>query len=119
MKPVNAPVAAAAKVQAQPFKVVTDKATNADHESGIIKRKEIFDLVAKRTDVNRADTRAVFDATLETLSEMIAQHEEIVVPPLGKIKVKRKEEKPNGTLAILRVMLRKPKPDAADGDTDA
>ncbi|MFK7752550.1 MAG: hypothetical protein AB8B51_08365 [Sedimentitalea sp.] len=58
--------------------------------------------------MKKGEARHAVDAMLIVLHGAINEGLDIAAAPLGKIKIVRKKETPNGELAVLRVKLRDP-----------
>ncbi|MDA8747344.1 HU family DNA-binding protein [Litoreibacter sp.] len=100
------------------IKVVTsEKFSDAASE---INKRELVERVTAQSGMKKGDARRAVDAVLTALGSAIAEGKDIAAAPLGKIKIVRKKQTPNGELAVLRVKLKdpnkvpKPKPDPDD-----
>lgn len=79
-----------------------------------LRRGDLIDAIAKRVSLKRSEAKMVFDVVLDEIGKALDGNDEIVVPPLGKLMVKKRMEKPNG--AILTVKLKRAEVDPAAGD---
>lgn len=75
-------------------------------EAPEISKKELLERVVDESGMKRSDVRQVLDATLRVLGTAIGEGATIAAAPLGKIKVTRSKETPNGKLAVCRVKLK-------------
>ncbi len=73
-----------------------------------LSKKELLNRIAAECDMKRSDVRMALDATMKVLRQAILEGEDIAAAPLGKIKIARTKDTPNGKLAILRVKLKDP-----------
>jgi hypothetical protein len=71
----------------------------------ILKKKDFIDRAIERSGLRKADAKAAVEATLAVLAEALAKGEELVLPPLGKIKVAREKAHPRGRILMLRLQL--------------
>lgn len=71
----------------------------------ILKKKDFLDRAIERSGVRKADAKAAVEATLAVLAEALSKGEELVLPPLGKIKVAREKANPKGRILMLRLQL--------------
>ena len=71
----------------------------------IVKKKDFMDRAIERSGVRKSDAKAAVEATLAVLAEALAKGEELVLPPLGKIKVTREKANPRGRILMLRLVL--------------
>lgn len=68
-----------------------------------LRKKELFDLVVARSGMKKKDVKPVVEAMLEVLGDALAEQRELVLPPLGKIKIQRAKELPQGRALILKL----------------
>jgi hypothetical protein len=106
------PVAAPIEVQKAP------KASKGDDAADTrFKRTDLIEAVAERTALKRSDAKVVLELVLEELGKALDHNGELVLPPLGKLSVKRRKPDADGP-DILTVKLRRPGPAAAkDGES--
>lgn len=71
----------------------------------ILKKKEFLDRAIEKSGLRKADAKAAVDATLAVLAEALAKGEEIILPPLGKLKVAREKDHPKGRILMLRLQM--------------
>lgn len=78
-------------------------------------KKALVERFMEETGMKKGEARKAVDAMLVVLHGAIHEGRDMAVAPLGKIKVVRKKETPNGELAVLRVKLRDPDKMPASG----
>jgi DNA-binding protein HU-alpha len=71
----------------------------------ILKKKDFLDLAVGRAGMRKSAARTVVDATLATLAQALADRQEVVLPPLGRVKVMREKPGRNGRTLVLRLVL--------------
>ena len=96
---ITKPVAAA---KAARVAAVPDTATKE------ITKKALVEDFMEESGMKKGDARRAVDAMLVVLHKALHDGNDIAAAPLGKIKIVRKKETPNGQLAVLRVKLRDP-----------
>ena len=84
----------------------------------ILKKKDFFDRATERSGVKKSDAKAAIDATLAVLTEALANGDEIILPPLGKLKVTREKAHPKGRILMLRLQLIPEGPGEFSGGTE-
>ena len=72
-----------------------------------IKKPELIERVMAETGMKKKDVKPVVEAMLAVLGRALTKGEDLTVPPLGKLMVKRTKEAANAT--IVTVKLRHPK----------
>lgn len=75
-----------------------------------MRKKELIDLVAAKSGLKRGVAKQALEASLAVLGEVLSEGRSISAPPLGKIKVVRQKETPNGKMAVIRLKFK-----SADG----
>lgn len=101
VKPVaSAKAPAAAAPAAADVPVVRAKAP--------LKKKDFIDRAAGKSGIRKSDAKAAIEATLATLAEALAAGQELVLPPLGKLKVAKEKHGKNGVQLVLKLNLTKP-----------
>ena len=96
----------------------TDFDAAAIKTRSILKKKDFMTRATERSGVRKADAKAAIDATLATLAEALANGEEIILPPLGKLKVAREKDHPKGRIMMLRLQLIPEGPGEFSGGTE-
>ena len=71
----------------------------------VLKKKDFTDRAIERSGVRKSDAKIVVEATLAVLAEALAHGEELILPPLGKLKVTREKSSPRGRILLLRLSL--------------
>ena len=71
--------------------------------SNELKKKEIFDLVVARSGMKKKDVKPVVEAMLSVLGDVLAEPRELNLQPLGKLKVQRAKELPDGRALVLKL----------------
>ncbi len=103
---------ATAKAVAKPAKAaVIPKATIVETVKPVvagapIKKPELIERVMAETGMKKKDVKPVVEAMLAVLGRALTKGEDLTVPPLGKLMVKRTKEAANAT--IVTVKLRHP-----------
>jgi hypothetical protein len=72
-----------------------------------VKKRDFADKVTEASGVKKADAKLVIDATLAELATALAAKSEVVVPPLGRLKVTREKDIKGGKVLLLRLQLDK------------
>ncbi|EPX79140.1 hypothetical protein thalar_01963 [Litoreibacter arenae DSM 19593] len=60
--------------------------------------------------MKKGDARRALEATMEALAGALREGNNLSLAPLGKIKIARTKDTPNGKLVVLRAKLKDPKP---------
>jgi hypothetical protein len=68
-----------------------------------MKKKDLIDKVVKRAGIKKKDVKPVVEAMLAVLAEALGEGRELVVQPLGRIKVTRVKDTGNGRVMVCRV----------------
>lgn len=71
----------------------------------VLKKKDFLDRVVARAGIRKSDAKAGAEATLAALAAALAEGQEIVLPPLGKIKVVREKAAKSGRKFVLRLAM--------------
>ncbi|MCW1951854.1 MAG: HU family DNA-binding protein [Octadecabacter sp.] len=71
-----------------------------------LKKPELIERVMAETGMKKKDVKPVVEAMLTVLGRALTKGEDLTVPPLGKLMVKRTKEAANAT--IVTVKLRHP-----------
>ena len=79
-----------------------------------LKRPDLIEAIAKRVSLKRSEAKMVFDVVLDEIGKALDASDEVVVPPLGKLMVKKRLEKPGGNM--LTIKLKRADADPAAGD---
>jgi hypothetical protein len=84
-----------------------------DAEDTRFKRPDLIEAVSQRTALKRSDAKVVLELVLDELGKALDGRDELVLPPLGKLMVKKRKPDADGP-DILTLKLRRPR-DAGDG----
>lgn len=68
-----------------------------------LRKRELIDKIVKRSGVKKKAAKPVVEALLAELGETLASGRELVLPPLGRIKINREKALANGRVMILKV----------------
>jgi hypothetical protein len=68
-----------------------------------LRRKDFLELVATRAGSRKSDTRTVTDAALAVIAEALARGEDVVLPPLGRIRVVKRRDGDRSRVLTLRL----------------
>lgn len=104
---------AAAKT-APKAKVVSTKAKAKPVEAGAaidapeLGKKELVERIVARSGMKKGEARRAFEATMEVLAEALREGQNLSLPPLGKIKIARTKDTPNGKMVVMRAKLKDP-----------
>ncbi|APE43214.1 DNA-binding protein [Sulfitobacter alexandrii] len=69
----------------------------------VLRKKELIDQVVKRSGIKKKDAKPVVESLLSVLGEALADNRELVLPPFGKVKVRREKQMPNGRVMVVKV----------------
>jgi len=72
-----------------------------------LRKKELIDQVVERTGVKKRDAKPVIEAMLAVLGEAISAERSANLEPLGKLRVTRSKDTPNGRLHVCRLRRKK------------
>lgn len=82
--------------------------------SNELRKKELFELVVERSGMKKKDVKPVVEALLAVLGDALSEQREMDLPPLGKLKIQRGKELPDGRALVLKLRQKtsqlKPKP---------
>lgn len=87
-----APAPATEKTGAEPGQVVN-----------VMRKKQFIDAVTARSGVKKKFAKPAVEAALAVLGEALSKGEELVLPPMGRVKVQREIDKPNAKVMVLRM----------------
>ena len=68
-----------------------------------LKKGALIDQVVEKSGVKKKDAKPAVEAVLAILGEAIAAGQGLNLPPLGKLKVTRSEDKPNGKVIVCKL----------------
>lgn len=69
----------------------------------VMRKKELIDLVVERSGIKKKDAKPVVEAMLAVLGEALADHRELNIQPLGKVKVRRAKQMHNGRVLVTKI----------------
>lgn len=87
--------------------------------SNELRKKELFELVVERSGMKKKDVKPVVEAMLAVLGDAWAEQREMILPPLGKIKVQRGKELPDGRALVLKLRQKSSQLNAAPSEIKA
>jgi len=70
-----------------------------------LRKKDFIDLTIARAGIRKADARTAVEATLVTLAQALAAGQDVVLPPLGKLRVIREKPSKQGRTLMVRLVL--------------
>ena len=82
-----------------------------------LKKKDFIDRATERSGLKKKDVKPAIEAALAVLAEALDNGEELVLPPVGKSKIVRQKDMPNGKVLTARIRLNKAT-DAQDVEND-
>lgn len=109
------PTAVARKTAARPKPAAKPQlaAVEPDVPRKELKKKELIDRITAKSGMKRGEVRTTLDATLTVLRQALREGCDLSMAPLGKLKIAREKETPNGKLVVCRVKLKDPETTAA------
>lgn len=69
----------------------------------VMRKKELIDTVVTRSGIKKKDAKPVVDAMLAVLGEALADNRELILPPMGRVKVRKEKKLPNGRVLVVKV----------------
>ncbi len=103
---------AAAKATAKPsdkpaLKAVTAPKSDSKPKAKIeaLKRRTLLEAVAMRVGVKRTDAREVMDAVLVEMAEALDQGRDLILPPFGKVMLRKDKDGQDGRPMVARIKL--------------
>ena len=85
----------------------------------ILKKKDFIDRAVEKSGLKKADAKVAVEATLAVLAQALADGDELILPPLGKLKVAREKAHPKGRILMLRLQLASDTPSGSEPLSDA
>lgn len=73
--------------------------------SVVLRKKDFIDRVVEKSGLKKKDVRPAVDAVLAAMADSLAAGEDLVLPPLGKLKVARVKDLPNGKLLSIKLRV--------------
>lgn len=111
-KPVAAKASASSLTPAAPkaIKPAAKKEKQAQFTAvGELGKKELLEKIVAESGLKKGDARIALNAMLKVLHGALSEGKDISAAPLGKLRIARKKQTPNGELAVLRVKLKSDK----------
>ncbi|MEQ6204203.1 HU family DNA-binding protein [Sulfitobacter sp. HNIBRBA2951] len=71
--------------------------------SNEMRKKELFALVVERSGHKKKDVKPIVEAMLAVLGDALSEQREMILPPLGKLKVQRGKELADGRALVLKL----------------
>ena len=103
---------AAAKATAKPsdkpaLKAVTAPKSDSKPKAKIeaLKRRALLEAVAMRVGFKRTDARDVMDAVLVEMAEALDQGRDLILPPFGKVMLRKDKDGQDGRPMVARIKL--------------
>ncbi|MEJ6402386.1 HU family DNA-binding protein [Yoonia sp. 2307UL14-13] len=82
--------------------------TNDDAHDPRFKKPHLLEQVVARTNLKKRDVKPAVEASLAVLGEALARGDEVVLPPLGKLRVVKTKDLADGA-QVMTLKLRTPK----------
>jgi nucleoid DNA-binding protein len=70
-----------------------------------LKRRTLLEAVAMRVGVKRTDAREVMDAVLVEMAEALDQGRDLILPPFGKVMLRKDKDGQDGRPMVARIKL--------------
>ncbi len=68
-----------------------------------MRKKEIIEEVVLRTGMKKRDVKPVIESMLSVLGEGLGQSRELVIPPLGRVKIHKQKTTPKKRILFAKV----------------
>ncbi len=98
-------------------KTVAAPADDADVKAPSLKKTDLIARAADKSGLKKKDLKPATDAILAALSDALMAGEELVLPPLGRIKVIKSKDLPKGKMLTMK--LKSPSAQEIAKDADA
>lgn len=72
-------------------------------EAASLRKAELIERAIGRCNVKKRDAKPAIEAALAVLGEALAAGEELILPPLGRVRITRRIEKENAEILIARI----------------
>lgn len=92
-----------------------DQSPNPSVKPTPFKRQDLIEAVCARSALKRSDAKVLVELALEELGRALSSHAELVLPPLGKLSVKRRKPEA-GNPETLTIKLRRARDAGGEGD---
>ena len=73
-------------------------------------KKEMVDRMVAQSGMKKGDARRALEATMAAMADALREGNDLSLAPLGKLKIARTKDTPNGKMVVLRVKLKEPVP---------
>ena len=74
-------------------------------ETKVLKKPEILDQIVARTDLKKRDVKPAVEAAMAVIGDALREGTEVILPPLGKIRVVKSKPLDDGA-AVLTLKMR-------------
>ncbi len=101
-KPAEKAVRAASKGAKPVPRVVTPRSAASGEQ---VRKKDFVDQVAAASGARKPDVRNVVDAMLALMAERVGAGDELIVPPLGRVRMVKEKDNGKARIVILRVHI--------------
>jgi len=102
-----APLAAEQKVTATPAaKTASPTVVEAPQtviKGPVMRKKELVDTIVTRSGLKKKDVKPTVEAMLAVLGEALADGRELILPPLGRMMVRKERKTANGRVLIAKI----------------
>lgn len=85
----------------------------------MFKRRDLIQAVSERADLKKSDVREFVDLVLDEMSKALTEGKELILPPMGKITIKRRTAQTNGDMLVAKIKLKTREEAGADSSEDA
>ena len=68
-----------------------------------MRKKELIDTIVTRSGIKKKDAKPVVEAMLSVLGEALAEGRPLILPPLGKIIVRKEKALPRGKMMMVKI----------------
>ena len=68
-----------------------------------MRKKELIDTVVTRSGIKKKDAKPVVEAMLAVLGDALAEGRELILPPLGKVIVRKEKALPRGKMMMVKI----------------
>ena len=82
-------------------------------QDGAFRRADLIAAVSERTAMKRSDAKIVLDLVLQELGRALDERDDLALPPLGKLSVKKRKPDADGP-GLLTVKIRRPRAGGKD-----
>lgn len=116
-KAVNPKTTAAPKTRRAPVSAVTGAAPKPVQQQNptvvdgpqpvilgpVMRKKELVDTVVAHSGMKKKDVKPVVESMLAVLGDALSDNRELILPPLGRMKVRREKKLPNGRMVVVKI----------------